>query len=294
MGVAAAAALPYGGDMQMREFGPERRAVARIGQGTWNLERDERRAALAALQRGLELGMTHIDTAEMYGSGRVEELVGEAIAARRGDVFLVSKVRPQNASRRGTIAACEASLRRLKTDWLDVYLLHWPGHHPLGATIEAFEELVAEQKIRAWGVSNFDEDELAEALAIAGPGRMACNQVLAHLEERAIEHSVLPFCAEHEIALVGYSPFGSGEFPSLRGTARVLSEIAGARGATPRQVARAFLTREPWTFAIPKAGRSAHVEENAAAGDLDLDPDEIARIDAAFPLGQRRKGVPTI
>lgn len=280
--------------MQQRELGPTRRPVARIGQGTWNLERDERRSAVAALRRGLELGMTHIDTAEMYGSGRVEEIVGEAIADCRSDVFLVSKVLPQNASRRGTIAACEASLRRLKTDWLDLYLLHWPGHHPLDATIEAFEALVAQKKIRAWGVSNFDEGDLADALALSGPGRIACNQVLYHLEERAIEHAVVPFCAEREIAMVGYSPFGSGEFPEQRGQARVLSEVASAHGATPRQIALAFLTREPGTFAIPKAGRSAHVEENAAAGDLDLSPDEIARIDAAFPRGRRRKGVPTI
>jgi diketogulonate reductase-like aldo/keto reductase len=281
-------------EMQLRELGTTRRPVARIGQGTWNLERDERRSALAALRRGLELGMTHIDTAEMYGSGRVEEIVGEAIADCRDDVFLVSKVLPQNASRRGTIAACEASLRRLKTEWLDVYLLHWPGSHPLRGTIEAFEELVAQKKIRSFGVSNFDEDELAEALAIAGPGRIACNQVLYHLGERAIEHAVLPFCAEHEIALVGYSPFGSGQFPSDRGAGRVLGEIARERGATPRQVALAFLTRDAGTFAIPKAARTAHVEENAGASDLELTSDEIARIDAALPRGRRGRGVPMI
>ena len=280
--------------MQQRKLGATGRQVARIGQGTWNLERAERRPALAALRRGIELGMTHIDTAEMYGSGRVEELVGEAIAEHRSDVFLVSKVLPQNASQHGTIAACEASLRRLKTDWLDVYLLHWAGHHPLRGTIEAFEELVAQKKIRAWGVSNFDEAELAEVLAIAGPGRCACNQVLYHLEERAIEHAVLPFCAGHEIAMVGYSPFGSGDFPAQRGAGRVLSEIAGERGATPRQIALAFLTREPGTFAIPKAARAIHVEENAAAGDLELVADEITRIDAGFPRGRRRRGVPTI
>jgi diketogulonate reductase-like aldo/keto reductase len=206
----------------------------------------------------------------------------------------VSKVLPQNASRRGTIAACEASLRRLKTDWLDLYLLHWPGSHPLSATLEAFEELVSQKKIRAWGVSNFDEDELAEVLALAGPGRIACNQVLYHLEERAIEHAVLPACADERIAMVGYSPFGSGQFPSERGPGRVLSEIASERGATPRQIALAFLTREPGTFAIPKAARRAHVEENAGAAELDLDSAEIARIDAAFPRGRRRKGVPTL
>ena len=288
-------ALTYGARMQQRSFGATGGQVARIGQGTWNLERAERRDAVAALRRGLELGMRHVDTAEMYGSGRVEEIVGEALVDCRSDVFLVSKVLPQNASRRGTIAACEASLRRLKTEWLDVYLLHWPGAHPLRATLEAFEELVAQKKIRAWGVSNFDEEELAEALAIAGPGRIACNQVLYHLEERAIEHAVIPFCLERQIAMVGYSPFGSGEFPSPpRAGGGVLAEIARERAATPRQVALAFLTHEAGTFAIPKAGQLAHVEENAGAGDLELSAAEIARVDAAFPRGRRRRGVPTI
>ena len=281
--------------MQQRNFGATGRRVARIGQGTWNLERAERRTAVAALRRGLDLGLTHIDTAEMYGSGRVEELVGEAIAGRRDEVFLVSKVLPQNASRRGTLAACEASLRRLKTDDLDVYLLHWPGEHPLRDTIEAFEQLAAQGKIRAWGVSNFDEDEVVEAVALSAPGRVACNQVLYHLAERAIEHAVLPVCTEQRIALVGYSPFGSGQFPSTRsGAGRVLAEIARERGATPRQIALAFLTRDPATFAIPKASSAAHVEENAAAGALELTPSEATRIDAAFPKGRRRRGVPTI
>jgi diketogulonate reductase-like aldo/keto reductase len=281
--------------MQLRTFGATDRPVPRIGQGTWNLERTERSVALAALQRGLELGMTHIDTAEMYGNGRVEELVGEAIAGRRDDVFLVSKVLPQNASRRGAIAACEASLRRLRTDALDVYLLHWPGEHPLRETIEAFEELVANEKIRAWGVSNFDEAELKEALALSAPGRVACNQVLYHLEERSIEHAVLPFCAQHDIALVGYSPFGSGGFPSERSEGgRVLAEIARERGATARQVALAFLTQAPGSFAIPKAASIAHVDENAGAGDLDLSVGEVSRIDIAIPRGRRRRGVPML
>jgi diketogulonate reductase-like aldo/keto reductase len=281
--------------MQLRTFGATDRLVPRIGQGTWNLERTERSTAIAALQRGLEVGMSHIDTAEMYGSGRVEEIVGEAIAGRRDDVFLVSKVLPQNASRHGTIAACEASLRRLRTDVLDVYLLHWPGEHPLRETIDAFEELVANEKIRAWGVSNFDEAELKEALALSGPGRVACNQVLYHLEERSIEHAVLPFCAQHDIALVGYSPFGSGSFPSERSEGgRVLAEIARERGATARQVALGFLTQAPGSFAIPKAASVAHVDENAGAGDLDLSVGEVSRIDIAIPRGRRRRGVPML
>lgn len=257
-----------------------------IGQGTWGMERGDRAGTIAALRRGLDLGMTHIDTAEMYGSGTVEELVGEAIAGRRDQVFLVSKVLPGNASRQGTVRACERSLRRLRTETLDCYLLHWPGPHPLADTIAAFEELVHDGKIKSWGVSNFDEDEVEEAVRLAGPARVACNQVLYHLGERRIEHYVIPACERHGIAVVGYSPFGQGRFTSHR----VLDEIARQRGATPRQVALAFLTRHPITFTIPKAARMAHVEENAGAGSLALTEFEIARIEAAFPAGRARRG----
>ncbi len=177
-----------------RAFGSTGTQVAVIGQGTWNMERDGRNAAVGALRRGLDLGMTHIDTAEMYGSGAVEEIVGEAIAGRRAEVFLVSKVMPHNASRQGTIKACERSLRRLRTDVLDCYLLHWPSSHPIADTIAAFEQLAAAGKIRSWGVSNFNEDEMDEAVRIAGPERVACNQVLYHFRERTIEHYVLPCC----------------------------------------------------------------------------------------------------
>jgi diketogulonate reductase-like aldo/keto reductase len=274
--------------MTRRPFGPAAIPVPVIGQGTWNLERAERRPSVAALRAGLDLGLTHIDTAEMYGAGRVEELVGEAIAGRRDEVFLVSKVLPQNASHAGTVRACEASLRRLGTDRLDLYLLHWPGRHPLERTIAAFEELVRNGKIRAWGVSNFDLDELEAARAIAG--RIACNQVLYHLGERAIEHAIIPWCERHAVAVVGYSPFGSGRFPAATSAGgRVLADIARQRGATPRQVALAFLVREPGTFAIPKASRMEHVQENARAGELELDADEVRRIDAAFPRGRRRR-----
>jgi diketogulonate reductase-like aldo/keto reductase len=188
--------------------------VPTIGQGTWMLEEAERGAALAALRRGLDLGMTHIDTAEMYGDGAAEELVAEAISGRRDEVFLVSKVLPSNASREGTLQACDRSLARLGTDRLDCYLLHWRGRFPLEDTIAAFAELKRAGKILSWGVSNFDVDDLEEALVMAGEGQIACNQVLYHLGERAIEHAVLPWCQQHGVALVAYSPFGQQDFPS--------------------------------------------------------------------------------
>jgi diketogulonate reductase-like aldo/keto reductase len=253
----------------------------------------DRAAGVRALRRGLDLGMTHIDTAEMYTGS--EELVAEAIAGRRGEVFLVSKVLPQNASRKGVLAACEKSLRRLGTDALDVYLLHWRGSHPLAETVAAFEQLERDGKIRAWGVSNFDVDDLEELRALAPAGRPVCNQVLYHLEERAIEHAVLPWCESHAVALVGYSPFGSGRFPSPRsGGGRALAEIAAAHGATPRQVALRFLVRKPPLFAIPKAANPEHADENARATALELSDSELAKIDAAFPLGRHPRSLPTI
>ncbi len=273
--------------MRPEPFGPTRARVPVIGQGTWNLERDRRRA-VGTLRAGLDAGMTHIDTAEMYGSGRVEELIGEAIAGRRDDVFLVSKVLPQNASASGVVRACEASLRRLRTDHLDVYLLHWPSRHPLAGTIDGFERLVVDGKIRAWGVSNFDVDEMERALAIVGEGRIACNQVLYHLGERTIERALVPWCLRRRIAVVGYSPFGSGSFPSRSAGGRVLAEVAAAHHATPRQVALAFLVREPGVFTIPKAGRVEHASENAAAGELTLSPADVERMAGAFPRGSRR------
>ena len=250
-----------------------------------------RQAALAALRRGLDLGMTHIDTAEMYGSGAGEEIVGEAIAGRREEVFLVSKVLPQNASRAGTLAACERSLRRLRTDYLDCYLLHWPSQRPLAATIAAFEQLRHDKKIKTWGVSNFNEDEVEQAVRLAGSRDVACNQVLYHLRERGIEHHVLPTCTRHGIAVVAYSPFGQGAFRSHP----VLEEIARGHGATARQVALRFLVRHPHTFTIPKASGLDHVEENAGAGDLHLTEEELRRIDAAFPASRPRpRHVPTL
>ena len=281
--------------MRHQPFGSSGVLVPVIGEGTWNMEQDARADAVRALVRAIDLGVTHIDTAEMYGSGAVEELVGDAIAGRRADVFLVSKVLPNNASRQGTVAACERTLKRLKTDVLDCYLLHWPGQHPLEDTIRAFEELERAGKIRAFGVSNFDAAELADAVRIAGPGRIACNQVLYHLEERSIEHDVRSACKRLGVALVAYSPLGSGNFPSPKSrSGRTLAAIADKHGASPRQVALAFLLREHGTFVIPKASSVQHVEENAKSCDLTLSAEEIAAIDAAFPRPRRRSGVPML
>lgn len=281
--------------IERRWFGSTQREVPAIGQGTWYIESRDRATAIAALRRGLDLGMTHIDTAEMYGSGVAEELVGEAIAGRRDEVFLVSKVLPENASRSGAKRACEASLKRLKTDWLDAYLLHWRGQHPLADTIAAFEQLERDGKIRSWGVSNFDVRELEAAWKIAGAGRLVCNQVLYHLTERAIEHAVLPWCERHGVAVVAYSPFGHGNFPGPHtGGGRVLQKIAAAHGATPRQVALRFLVRRPPLFAIPKASTPEHAVENAGAGSLRLSTAEIARIDEAFPRGPAPSRLPIL
>lgn len=279
--------------MEKRLFGPTKREVSVIGQGTWLLERGDRAAAVAALRRGLDLGMTHIDTAEYYGAA--EDIVGEAIAGRRDEVFLVSKVMPGNASRKGTIAACERSLARLRTGWLDCYLLHWRGHYPLEETIAAFEQLKRDGKILSWGVSNFDVPDLEETWRLAGEGAIACNQVLYHLGERVIEHAVIPWCEAHGIAVVGYSPFGHGEFLGPRTPGgRVLEEIAASHRATPRQVALRFLVRRPSLFTIPKASRPDHAAENAGAGSLQLTDAEIERIDQAFPLGPRPRSLPML
>lgn len=281
--------------VERRPFGPTKRDVAVIGQGTWWMERDDRATAIASLRRGLDLGMTHIDTAELYGSGIVEELVAEAIAGRRDEVFLVSKVLPGNASRKETVAACERSLARLKTDRLDCYLLHWPGQHGLEGTIAAFEQLQRDGKILSWGVSNFDVPDLEAVRQIAGEGHLACNQVLYHLRERAIEHAVIPWCEEHSAAVVAYSPFGSGRFPGPRAAGgRLLQEIAAVHNATTRQVALRFLVRRPLLFAIPKAGSQEHTAENASAGELRLTEAEIARIDEAFPLGSPPRELPML
>jgi diketogulonate reductase-like aldo/keto reductase len=279
--------------MEYRPFGVTRHAVPVVGQGTWYLDEAGAGPAIEALRVGIDLGMTHVDTAEMYGDA--ELLVAAAIEGRRENVFLVDKVLPQHASLKGTVEACERSLQRLRTDRLDCYLLHWRGRHPLEETFAAFEALRKAGAIRSWGVSNFDENDLEEAWLEGGRGRMACNQVLYHLKQRAIEHAVLPWCLEHGVAVVAYAPYGHGDFPDPQTPGgRLLQEIAAEHGATPRQVALRFLLRWPNAFAIPKAARPHHAAENAGAGDLRLSPEEIERIDQAFPRGPKPPTLPMI
>lgn len=276
--------------MRTQIFGRTGVDVPVIGQGTWFFEEAREKAAIEALEAGIEAGLNHIDTAELYGAGRVEEIVGRAISGRRDDVFLVSKVLPSNADYDDTIAACERTLERLGTDHLDVYLLHWRGGTPLEETFRAFDELESAGKIRAWGVSNFDVDDLDEAVGVAGEGRIACNQVLYHLGERTIEHGVVPWCHKRDVAVVAYSPLGSGRFPGPRSNGgQVLARISAERGVSPQQVALAFLTRQAGAFAIPKAAQAEHVRDNAGAADIELNDTEMRAIDEAFPPGRSRR-----
>ncbi|HEX3468825.1 MAG TPA: aldo/keto reductase [Candidatus Elarobacter sp.] len=282
--------------MIARRFGPLDRTVPVVGQGSWNVPVRGERAeeAKRALRRGVELGMVHIDTAEMYGDGGAERVIGDAIRGLpREQLFIVSKVLPSNASYDGTIRACEASLKRLGTSYLDCYLLHWRGSVPLGETMRALEQLVTDGKIRALGVSNFDVADLEEAQTALDREPIACNQVLYHLGERSVEQHELPYCREHDIALVAYTPFGRGDWTDRDGAA-ALGAVARKHGATPHQVILAFLTHDPAVFAIPKAATTPHVEENAAAGELRLDDDDLATIDRAFPARRRRGGIPTL
>ena len=267
-------------------------AVPVIGQGSWDVPERGTRAqeAARALRRGVELGMTHIDTAEMYGSGAGESLLGEALVGLdRSQLFITSKVLPSNASYDGTIAACERSLQRMKIAYFDLYLLHWPSDYPLVETMRALEALVEHGKTHFIGVSNFEADQMLEARSCLRRVPLACNQVLYHLRERGIEHRVLPAARANDIAIIGYTPFGRGRFPREAAQSdAVLGRIARKHDATARQVILAFLTRNPNLFAIPKSSRIEHVEENAGAGSLALDADDLAQIDAAFPVGHDR------
>jgi diketogulonate reductase-like aldo/keto reductase len=250
-------------------------------------KRSNRAAEVAALRRGLDLGMTLIDTAEMYGDGGAEEVVGEAMSGRRDEVFLVSKVLPGNASRKCAIKACEDSLRRLGTDRIDLYLLHWRGGVPFSETLEAFHALVRDGKIRAWGVSNLDVDDLEEWVSLAGGDGIAANQVLYNLTRRGIEFDLLPWCRRHGVATMAYSPIEQGRLlghPSL-------TSVAGRHGATEAQIALAWVMRHPDVIAIPKASRLSHVDENRAALDIALSPEDLAALDAAFPPPRRKRAL---
>ncbi len=260
--------------------------VPALGQGTWRMgaSRRQRSAEVAALRRGIELGMTLIDTAEMYADGGAEEVVAEAIAGLRERVFVVSKVMPSNASARATVAACERSLARLRCDVIDLYLLHWRGAHPLAATVEAFEALKARGSIRAWGVSNFDRDDLRELAELRHGRACVANQVWYSLGERGVEFDLLPWQRERRIATMAYCPLDEGRLPAHP----ALAPVAARHGATPAQVALAWLVGRGDVIAIPKAAHVARVEENAAAASLRLDAQDLAALDRAFaPPGGR-------
>jgi diketogulonate reductase-like aldo/keto reductase len=260
---------------------PSGEHVATLGQGTWYMGEHARKRndEVAALREGLDLGLPLIDTAEMYADGEAEAVVGEAIRGRRDEVFLVSKVLPGNASRKGTLAACERSLQRLGTDCIDLYLLHWRGSAPLAETLQAFETLQRAGKIRHWGVSNFDSDDMAQLVRLAGGAGVATNQVLYNLTRRGIEHDLLPWSRTHAIPIMAYSPIEQGRLL----THPELKRIARTHAATPAQVALAWVLREPGVMAIPKAGTVAHVRENRAALDLRLTAEDLASLDRAFP-----------
>lgn len=264
---------------------PNGETVPALGLGTWMMGDDSSRRAeeIAALRRGLDLGMTLVDTAEMYGEGASERLVGEAIAGRRDDVFLVSKVYPHNASKAGTVAACERSLKRLDTDRLDLYLLHWRGKYPLAETVEAFEGLKAAGKIRHWGVSNLDSDDMDELLAVPGGEAVAANQVLYNLSRRGIEWDLLPSLQRRGIPVMAYSPVEQAKL--LR--ERRLAALAADHGASVAQLALAFVLDRDGVIAIPKAGRVAHVEDNAGALDVVVTDELRASLDALFPPPRR-------
>ena len=259
---------------------PSGETVPALGQGTWHLGEDPKRwkEEIAALRLGLDLGMTLIDTAEMYGAGAAERLVGEAIQGRRGEVFLVTKVLPQHASLRGTISACEASRRRLQTEQIDLYLLHWRGNIPLEETLQAFGGLVAQGKTRYWGVSNFDVDDMEELVGLPGGDDVAANQVLYNLARRGIEWDLLPWCRQRGVAVMAYSPIEQGRLLSHP----VLRHLADRHRATPAQVALAWVLRAG-VIAIPRAGTPAHVRDNRAALDIALTPQDLAELDRAFP-----------
>ncbi|GAC1301466.1 MAG: aldo/keto reductase [Vulcanimicrobiaceae bacterium] len=271
--------------MKRRRFGTTTIDVPIIGQGTWPLP------DVAALRYGIERGLTHIDTAEMYGDGKSEELVGEAIAPYpRDSLFLVSKVLPSNGTYHGVVAACERSLRRLRTDYLDCYLLHWRGGVPLDETMGALEALVRAGSIRSVGVSNFDPWDLREAAAALRNERIACNQILYNLGERTPEDHEFPWAADNGCAFVAYTPLAR---PRETASERVLEDIATAHHVTSEAVALAFLLRDPIAFVIPKASTLAHVDANAAAASLELSADEVARIDLAYPKRPREGPLPT-
>ena len=264
---------------------PIREPIPKVGQGTWQMgEKADRRAAeVSALRVGFDLGLTLVDTAEMYADGGAEEVVGDAIAGRRDGIFVVSKVLPRNASRAGTRSACERSLRRLRTDRLDLYLLHWPGSYPLSETLESFESLRADGRIRHYGVSNFDLRAMRDAARCPGGASVAANQILYHLNARGPERGLIPWCVERGIVVVAYSPLAQGRL----GRNRALENVARRHACSPERVALAWTIRREGVVAIPMSSNPDHVRDNAAAATLRLTEEDLAGLDAAFPAPKR-------
>jgi len=269
---------------------PDGTEVPALGQGTWHMgERSSAaKAEAAAVKLGIELGMTLIDTAEMYGNGGAEEVVAEASKGQRDRLFIVSKVYPHNASRNGVPEACERSLKRLRTDRIDLYLLHWRGSHPLAETVEAFEKLRAAGKVRYWGVSNFDQRDMQGLVGLPGGDQCASNQVLYHAGSRGIEYDLLPWCTEHRIPVMAYSPVGQG---GRLLQSKALATVAKRHDATPAQIAIAWTMRHDNVITIPKASDPAHVRQNAAAGAIVLSEDDLAIIDAEHPPPAHRQSL---
>lgn len=266
---------------------PSGETVPALGQGTYRMGEDarKRKEEIAALRLGLDLGMTLIDTAEMYGDGGAERVVGQAIAGRRDEVFLVSKVLPEHATRRGTVAACERSLKRLKTDRIDLYLLHWREDIPLGETLEGFYDLLRARKIRHWGVSNFDVDDMAELTKLPGGKAVTANQVMYNLNRRGIEYDLLPWCRRHRIPVMAYSPLDEGRLAR----SRELKRIAASLGATPAQLALAWMLRRSGVIAIPKAAEMARVGENRLALELHFSRKALAALDRTFSPPRKKR-----
>lgn len=271
---------------------PQGEAIAVLGQGTWKMGEDSRRRAgeVDALKLGLDLGITLIDTAEMYASGGAEEVVAEAIAGRRDETFLVSKVLPSNASRAGVQRACENSLKRLRTDRIDLYLLHWPGNVPLAETVEAFEALKKAGKIRHWGVSNFDTEEMEDLAGLPDGGNVQTNQVLYNLVRRGLEFDLAPWSRKRGIPLMAYSPVEQG---ALARNAR-LDAVAARHNATAAQIALAWVMHQEGVVAIPKASSQEHVRQNFAALDIKLAGEDLADLNRAFPPPTRKRGLEMI
>lgn len=266
-------------------------ALPAIGQGTWYMGENagQRQKEIAALRAGIDAGLTLIDTAEMYADGGAEEVVGEALQGRREQVFLVSKVYPWNAGGQKAVAACDASLRRLKTDYLDLYLLHWRGNYSLAETVEAMETLIRQGKIRRWGVSNLDYDDMQELYGVTGGKACATNQVLYHLGSRGIEFDLLPWCQQQQIPVMAYCPLAqAGRLRDDLFNSRAVQDVAHAHQATPAQVLLAWAIRQPGVMAIPKASSVDHVKENAAALALQLSDEAFALLDQAFPAPGRK------